>query len=65
MLGEGATPLTVSAGIGSWWRDEPLEMLLARADSALYEAKRNGRNRSIVGGRSDVDVATHPPVVTA
>jgi diguanylate cyclase (GGDEF)-like protein len=62
MLGEGATPLTVSAGIGTWWRDEPLEMLLARADSALYEAKRSGRNRSIVGGHADVGGETRQPV---
>jgi diguanylate cyclase (GGDEF)-like protein len=37
---------TVSVGIGSHLsEDEPLDTLLARADQALYRAKRNGRDR--------------------
>ena len=37
---------TVSVGIASFPKDgETMDMLLAAADSALFEAKRNGRNR--------------------
>jgi diguanylate cyclase (GGDEF)-like protein len=39
-----------SAGIGQWEPDEPPEALLARADAALYEAKRQGR-RQVVHAR--------------
>jgi diguanylate cyclase (GGDEF)-like protein len=36
---------TISAGVCAFDRDDTLDMLLARADAALYDAKRNGRNR--------------------
>jgi diguanylate cyclase (GGDEF)-like protein len=36
--------VTVSAGVAISLADESLEQLLGRADAALYEAKRNGRN---------------------
>ena len=36
--------ITVSAGIGFVDPDEDFEQLFKRADQALYEAKRNGRN---------------------
>ncbi len=41
-------PLTITASIGIALLDSPAESageLLARADQALYQAKRNGRNR--------------------
>jgi diguanylate cyclase (GGDEF)-like protein len=38
---------TVSAGIAEWDGVESSAELLIRADRALYEAKRNGRNRTI------------------
>jgi diguanylate cyclase (GGDEF)-like protein len=38
---------TVSAGIAEWDGLESATELLVRADRALYEAKRNGRNRTI------------------
>ncbi|MFL5894160.1 MAG: GGDEF domain-containing protein [Thermoleophilaceae bacterium] len=38
---------TCSAGIASWDGDESAGSLLARADAALYEAKRRGRDRSV------------------
>jgi len=50
VLGEPGRAVTVSAGIATWRRDETLEAVLARADSALYEAKHRGRNRSEIAG---------------
>ncbi|MDR7335390.1 GGDEF domain-containing protein [Roseateles asaccharophilus] len=40
--------ITVSVGLATW-RDEDAAALLARADAALYAAKRGGRNRVIAG----------------
>jgi diguanylate cyclase (GGDEF)-like protein len=37
--------LTVSIGVAGWQRGEDTASLLGRADSALYRAKANGRNR--------------------
>jgi len=41
------TPLgqTFSAGLAIWNGSESPEQLVHRADSALYQAKRSGRNR--------------------
>ena len=39
------TSVSVSIGVASCWQDEPPAALVARADEALYLAKRNGRNR--------------------
>lgn len=36
--------ITVSAGVGLVKPDEEFELLFTRADKALYDAKRNGRN---------------------
>jgi diguanylate cyclase (GGDEF)-like protein len=41
-------PVTMSAGIACFRKGESAEALLHRADQALYQAKRDGRNRSIV-----------------
>jgi diguanylate cyclase (GGDEF)-like protein len=38
---------TVSAGVASFRKGETVEDLLHRADQALYEAKRAGRNRVV------------------
>lgn len=44
-------PVTISAGIASLAEmDDTLEKLLKRADSALYRAKREGRNRVVKAG---------------
>jgi diguanylate cyclase (GGDEF)-like protein len=45
-----ATPgaQTVSAGIAFWDGMESADALIGRADDALYEAKRSGRNRALM-----------------
>jgi len=46
--------VTVSAGVASIsGEDDTLEALLKRADEALYEAKRNGRNQVIADPEAD------------
>jgi diguanylate cyclase (GGDEF)-like protein len=47
---------TVSAGIAQWEPGEAAEALVARADSALYDAKNSGRNRVIVASPSESTV---------
>jgi diguanylate cyclase (GGDEF)-like protein len=49
--------VTCSFGIAQYLEGDTAETLIARADSALYEAKREGRNR--------VEVAPPAPVLTA
>ncbi|MEY4642468.1 MAG: hypothetical protein RLZZ227_2462 [Pseudomonadota bacterium] len=44
----GKRPLTISIGVASRTREETLEELIQHADKALYQAKQNGRNRSVV-----------------
>ena len=39
--------ITVSAGVASYVRDEPVEALLQRADQGLYQAKDEGRDRVV------------------
>jgi PleD family two-component response regulator len=38
---------TVSVGVACWDGEESAENLIGRADAALYEAKRLGRDRLI------------------
>ncbi len=40
--------VTFSAGVTAWRSGETLDAALARADEALYEAKRTGKNRTCV-----------------
>ena len=41
-------PLSCSAGLASWNGEEPPADFIARADQALYQAKRDGRNRTVL-----------------
>jgi diguanylate cyclase len=45
--GEHLGRVTVSVGVASFAPGEPPQLLIERADSCLYAAKRNGRNRVI------------------
>ncbi|MGH6646335.1 GGDEF domain-containing protein [Aquabacterium sp.] len=42
--------ITFSAGLAAWRAGESTEQLLQRADQALYLAKAQGRNRSVIAG---------------
>jgi diguanylate cyclase len=49
-LHEGREVLvTFSAGVAQWLPGEALDAALERADAALYEAKRSGKNRTCIG----------------
>lgn len=39
--------ITFSAGVTAWRPGEPAETVIARADSAMYDAKRGGRNKVV------------------
>jgi diguanylate cyclase len=41
--------VTFSAGVSAWRAGEPMAAALERADEALYEAKRSGKNRTCLG----------------
>jgi diguanylate cyclase (GGDEF)-like protein len=51
-------PITISCGLAEWTvnagPDETAESLLRRADTALYEAKRTGRNRTIAAASGEL-----------
>ena len=47
MAGDNRLVITFSAGVAELGTDETMESALKRADSAMYEAKRAGRNRVV------------------
>jgi diguanylate cyclase (GGDEF)-like protein len=48
MLGERSIPMTISVGLATQDEAETtIEQVIARADDALYRAKRGGRNRVV------------------
>lgn len=53
--------VTVSLGIAQWTASETVDELLARADAALYKAKRNGRNQVVAAeaGESSEPASPH------
>jgi diguanylate cyclase (GGDEF)-like protein len=60
----GVTPAkqTFSAGVATWDRTETSDELIARADAALYIAKRTGRNRIVRA--VEPDLPDHLPTAT-
>jgi diguanylate cyclase (GGDEF)-like protein len=44
-----AIQITVSVGVARLQAKETAEAFFERADKAVYSAKRNGRNRSLLG----------------
>lgn len=48
VAGGGAFTLSVSIGLAQYQAGESIDDMLRRADAALYEAKRTGRNRVVI-----------------
>jgi diguanylate cyclase (GGDEF)-like protein len=46
----GAPRVTVTVGVATYARKEPVSAVLARADKALYDGKGAGRNRVVTIG---------------
>jgi PleD family two-component response regulator len=59
MLGpEGKGVLTISGGLASFPRDaSDTDHLLRRADEALLDAKKSGKNRIYLVGKPQSDIA--------
>jgi diguanylate cyclase (GGDEF)-like protein len=55
--GAGLPTVHVSAGVVATDRPVSVEELLQRADSALYEAKRSGRNRTSIGSMGPAEIS--------
>lgn len=57
-----AEPVTASIGVAEYQAGEGFEAWLSRADQALYEAKRQGRNRAVADTASAFGVCGERPL---
>jgi diguanylate cyclase (GGDEF)-like protein len=53
-------PFTVSIGVAEIGSGEAEDQLIMRADTALYQAKAEGRNRSVLAKAPNANVTHHP-----
>jgi diguanylate cyclase (GGDEF)-like protein len=44
----GSMAVTISLGVAAWWSGSDAAALVAAADAALYRAKSEGRNRTVI-----------------
>lgn len=49
-VGDRRVQVTLSAGVAAAGSSDNVDALVARADAALYQAKRAGRNRVVAVG---------------
>lgn len=59
---ESAVTFTVSIGVAEVGAGEDEDSLIMRADTALYRAKREGRNRSVLAEPRENKVRHHPAI---
>jgi diguanylate cyclase (GGDEF)-like protein len=57
---EQAGQVTASLGCAAIVKGENISELIKRSDVALYEAKNNGRNRSVVAEFTDISLVQNP-----
>jgi diguanylate cyclase (GGDEF)-like protein len=57
VLAEGQVSITLSAGIATSGATHEALVLVGAADTALYRAKRNGRNRIEIATTADIDAS--------
>ena len=57
----GEVPITVSLGVAQWAADESFDAAIERADRALYDAKRSGRDRVEIHGADAGRISMLPP----